>query len=458
MKKLFHSVLNPTTPIVGCALFLVFAGSNHAAATLNWPQFRGPDASGVSEDPAPVSWNVETGENIRWQTPIPGLGHSCPIVWENRVYMTTAVRQGAKEDLKIGLYGEVGSYDEHEPQQWHLLCLDKVSGKVLWDKLKLESVPKSQRHTKSSHCNSTPATDGQRIVAIFGSEGMFCFDMEGKQLWRTDLGPMNAGWYVDTNTAWGFGSSPVLRDGKVIVQCDVISEQFLAAYDAKDGHQIWRTARKDVPTWSTPQIVSSPGRTQIIVNGWKQIGGYDFATGKELWTLNGGGDIPVPTPIVADQLVILTSGHGPNRPMRAVRLDAQGDITPPSVEATNQAIAWYQARKGSYSQTPILVGKLLFGNMDGILTCFDAQTGKIYYNERIGGGGQGFTSSPVAADGKIYYPGEEGDVFVIPAATEFSVLATNKLGGICLSSPAISEGIIFFRTTGKLVAVGFTKK
>jgi outer membrane protein assembly factor BamB len=428
-----------------------------AASDANWPQFRGPNASGISDDPAPVTWNVESGENVRWQTSIPGLGHSCPIIWGNNLYVTTAVKPGPPAQLRIGLYGDIDSYKETEPQQWRLLCLDKRNGKVLWDKLALESVPRSQRHTKASHCNSTPATDGKHLVALFGSEGLFCFDMKGRELWRRDLGRLDTGFYVVTNTQWGFASSPVLHDGKVIIQCDVFGEQFLAAFEAKDGHEVWRTSRKDVPTWCTPIVASSPGRTQVIANGWKEIGGYDFFTGRQLWHLKEGGDIPVASPIVTSQYVILTSAHGGARPMRAIRLDATGDITPPELGATNQAVVWCHPRKGSYLQTPIVVGPLLWSSMDGILTCFETQTGAVQYSERIGGGAEGFTASPVAAKDKIYFTSEQGNVFVIPATNHFSVLATNTLGGLCLSTPAVSKGTIFFRTVGKVVAVGFKK-
>jgi outer membrane protein assembly factor BamB len=349
-------------------------------------------------------------------------------------------------------------YSEKEPHQWRLLCLDKHNGKILWDRLAIQAIPRSQRHTKATHCNSTPATDGQRIVALFGSEGLFCFDMDGKQLWHKDLGRMNPGYYAVTDTQWGFGGSPVLHDGKLIVQCDVLSEQFLVVFDAKDGRQIWRTPRRDVPTWDTPIVATSPGRTQVIVNGWKQIGGYDFATGHQLWTLKEGGDIPVASPVLTHDLVILTSAHGKYHPMRAVRLNAVGDITPSDITETNQAVAWCHPRRGNYLSTPIAVGGLVWGDLDGIVTCFDAVTGKINYNERIGGGGQGFTASPVSAGGKLYFTGEQGDVFVLPATDEFSVLATNNLGGLCLSTPAVSEGALFFRTTEKLVAVGFINK
>jgi outer membrane protein assembly factor BamB len=424
-----------------------------AGSTLNWPQFRGPNASGVSPEAAPLKWNVDTGENVRWQTPIPGLGHASPIIWGERIYLTTAVKPGVKPDLKIGLYGDIDSYTENEIHQWRLLCVEKASGKVLWDKVVAEAIPRTQRHTKATHCNSTPATDGQRLVAILGSEGLFCFDLDGRTIWHKDLGRMDPGYYVVTNTSWGFGSSPILHEGKVIVQCDVLSEQFLAAFDARDGHELWRTPRADVPTWSTPLVAASPSRTQVIVNGWKQIGGYDVATGHLLWELHGGGDIPVASPILAGDLVILTSAHGKARPMRGVRLDGNGDVTPSELGGTNQTVVWAHPRQGDYLQTPIIVGEHLWGALDGIITCFDARTGKIEYSERISDGSQGFTASPVAAANRLYFTGERGEVFVLPAEPQFSVLATNKLGGICLSTPAISGGTLFFRTTEELVAI-----
>jgi outer membrane protein assembly factor BamB len=420
----------------------------------NWPQFRGPNANGVSEAPAPITWDMGSGESVRWQTPIPGLAHACPIIWDNRIYLTTAVKPGKKPDVKIGLYGDIDSYTETETHQWRLLCLDKSNGAVLWDKLVLESVPRTQRHTKATHCNSTPATDGTRIAAILGSEGLFCFEMNGRELWHKDLGRMDSGFYSMTNTSWGFGSSPVLYQDKVIVQCDVLSEQSIAAYDVKNGRQVWKTARADVPTWSTPLIALTAGREQVIANGWKQIGGYDLTTGKQLWELHGGGDVPVASPILAGDMFILTSGHGSSRPIRAIRLNATGDITPPSLDATNQAIVWTHARGGDYLQTPIVVKNLLWGALYGVVTCFDLNTGKVQYSERIGGGNDGFTASPVAAGNNIYFTGERGEVFVVPATSQFSVLATNRLDGVCLSTPAISEGALFFRTTEKLIAIG----
>ena len=451
-----ESTLSPGASValacVVASLLCPFAESSAG----EWPQFRGPRASGLADDkPLVTTWNLETGENVLWRTPIPGLGHASPIVWKDRIYIATATKPGAKPELKVGLYGSGDSYAEKEPHQWRLLCVEKLSGKILWDKLGHEDVPRVERHTKATHCNSTPATDGQRIVAMFGSEGLFCFDMDGRKLWRKDLGKLHAGPYDVPRLQWGFASSPVLHNGKVVVQCDTLSEHFLAVFDAQDGRELWRTARDEVSAWSTPIVAETTDRTQIIVNGWKHIGGYDFADGRELWKLKEGGDIPVASPILWRDRVILTSGHGKYRPMRAVRLDASGDVTPPEMGATNHAVVWCHPRKGNYIQTPIAVRDLLWGCLDnGVVTCFDAATGNVHYEQRIGGGGQGFTSSPVSDGKHLYYTGEQGDVFVIPAVEKFSVSATNKLGGLCLTTPAISEGTLFFRTTENLLAIG----
>ena len=444
--------LSPLSSLV----LLLASGLNVVAA--NWPQFRGPQASGVGETAVPTTWNVENGENIRWQTPTPGLAHASPIVWENKLYLATVVRQGAKPELKIGLYGDGESYKEKESHQWRLLCFDKANGKILWDKLGHEAVPRLERHTKATHCNSTPATDGKCIVAMFGSEGLFCFDMNGDKLWSKDLGKLHAAPQDMPSLQWGFASSPVLYDDKVIVQVDTITEQFLAVLEAADGRELWRRPRKDNSSWCTPIVAKAAGRTQIVANGWKEIGGYEFKTGEPLWWLSEGGDVPVASPIVAGDRAILTSAHGKYRPMRAVRLDATGDIKPADISMTNSAIVWCHPRKGNYLQTPIAVGDLLWGcGSDGIVTCFDLRTGKINYEERIGGGGQAFTSSPVSGGDKLYFTGEQGDVFVLTAANKFNVVATNKLGGICLATPAISDGTLFYRTTEKLIAIGTGK-
>lgn len=443
-----------TVPSMFLALALL--GATPALAA-HWPQFRGPNASGVDDaEPLPTSWNAASGENIRWQTPIPGLAHSAPIVWGDRVYVATAVSRAGKQDLKVGLYGNVKSAKDHAAQQWRLLALDKATGRIVWDVVGHDGVPKVARHTKATHCNSTPATDGQRIVAIFGSEGLFCFEAAtGKQLWKKDLGPMESGWFTNSKDQWGFASSPIIHDGKVVVQCDVQKDSFLAVFDLADGRELWRVPRQDVPTWSTPTIVRAGGRTLIAVNGWHHSGGYDFATGREIWRHDGGGDIPVPTPVVAHDLVFFTSAHGRSRPMRAVRVDATGDLTPAAADELARGVAWEQAKRGNYMQTPIVVGPLLYGCADtGLLTCFDAKTGAVRYSERLAQTPEGYTASPVSDGKHLYLTSELGNVFVVPATDTFSIVAKNALGETCLATPAISGGTLFFRTRDQLIAVG----
>jgi outer membrane protein assembly factor BamB len=427
------------------------------ACAANWPQFRGPDACGVDASAAtPVHWDVEKGENIRWHTAIPGLAHSSPIIWDHVIYISTAVSQDT-QDVKVGLYGDIASADDQESHQWRLLAIDKDSGKVLWDKLATEGIPRGKRHPKATHCNSTPATDGEHIVAIFGSEGLFCFDLNGKPLWKKDLGPMKSGYYVVPSAQWGFSSSPVIHDGKVVVLCDVLGDSFLAEFAVADGRELWRTPRKDVPTWGTPAVAKAGGRTEILVNGWHNTGAYDFADGKEIWKLEGGGDIPVPTPIVNSNLAYFTSGHGAERPMRAIRLDDHA-VTVTQTGVTNPAIAWKQERKGDYMQTPILVGDFLYGCLDvGILTCFEANPGAVKYSERLGNGSEGFTASPVSDGRNLYFTSEVGHVYVIPANGTFSVAATNDLKETCLSTAAISDGTLFYRTRHELLAIGETR-
>ena len=432
-------------------LVLTQVGSQGA----DWPQFRGSQAGGVdTAKELPAEWDISSGKNVRRQTPVPGLAHSGPIIWSNRVYVTTAVAAGQAE-LKVGLYGDIRPVQENAAQQWRLLAIDRSSGKIIWNVLGHAAIPRVKRHPKATHCNSTPATDGNYIVAIFGSEGLFCFDKDGKLRWKKSLGPMDSGFFAVPSAQWGFGSSPIIHDGKVVVLCDVQTNSFLAAFDLKTGKDLWHTPRGDVPTWSTPAVVESGSRTQIVVNGWHHSGGYAFADGKELWRLDGGGDIPVPTPIFADGLIYLTSGHGNLRPMRAIRPASNGNITAADPAGTNAAIAWVHPREGNYMQTPIAINHRIYGCTDwGVLTCFNADNGKIIYGERLGGPTQGYTASPVSDGRNLYFPGETGKVMVVPVADKFSVIATNDLGDLCMATPAISDGTLFFRTQSKLLAIG----
>lgn len=422
---------------------------------INWPAFRGPNASGVAPKfSTPTIWNVETSQNLKWKTPIPGLGHSSPIIWGDKVFVTTAVSGKADDYLRVGLYGDIAPVEDTAAHKWVVYCLDKKSGKILWERVAHKGVPKIKRHTKATHANSTPATDGKHLVAFFGSEGLYCFDFSGNLIWQKDLGVLESSYFRAPGAQWGFGSSPVIYNDLVIVQCDVMQNSFLAAFNIKDGSEVWRTSRDEVPTWSTPNVHSGGGRTQIIVNGFRHIGGYDLATGKELWKLSGSGDIPVPTPVLGDGLVYLTNAHGGGAPIYAIRLNAVGNITLADTATSNEYIVWSDARNGNYMQTPLVYGDYLYTCKDGgVLTCYDAKTGKRFYRERLGTGKSGFTASPVAADGKLYHANEDGDVFVIQIGPEYKELAVNPMGEICMATPAISEGVLFFRTRGHLVAI-----
>ncbi len=422
----------------------------------NWPRFRGPHARGVAEGyPTPASWSVESGEGVLWRTSIPGLAHSSPVVWGDSVFVTSAVNEKGGSLLKVGLYGSIDPVPDEGPHRFVVYRIDKRTGKILWERVAFEGTPRRPRHPKATLANSSPATDGEKVVAFFGSEGLYCYDLQGKLLWKKDLGPLDAAFFKAPDAQWGFASSPVIHDGVVYIQCDVLNDPFLAAFDLKTGEQIWRTKRDDVPTWSTPTIHSTGERTLLLVNGWKHAGGYDAATGKEVWRLSGGGDIPVPGPVVAHDLVFITNAHGSDAPIYAVRLDAEGDISLGDDETSNQHVSWSIPRGGAYMQTPLVYGDLLYNCRDnGVLSVYDAKTGDRKYQQRLGRGGGGFTASPVAADGKVYFTSEEGDVYVVKAGPNYELLATNALDEVTMASPAISEGTIYFRTRTHLVSVG----
>lgn len=422
----------------------------------SWPQFRGAHARGVDDSsPLPLAWSVPEGKGVLWRVKVPGLGHSSPVIWGQRIFLTTAVRVDGKQELRVGLYGDIRPVSDEGAMRWKVLCLDRRDGALLWDRVARQGVPRIKRHTKGTHANSTPAVDGQRVIAFFGSEGLYAYDLEGKLLWKKDLGVLDSGFYRVPAAQWGFGSSPVLHEGKVIVQCDVQKGSFLAVLDATDGSEIWRAPRDEIPTWSTPTVHAGGGTPQVIVNGYRQIGGYALADGSALWRMRGGGDIPVPTPVIHSGIAYITSAHGPERPIYAVRLSAREEIAPGSEEDPGDAFAWYRRRAGNYMQTPIVYRDLAYFCTDsGILSRYDAASGERHTLERLGGGGRGFTASPVAGDGKLYFTSEDGEVFVVRAGKAHEVLARNPVGEVCMSTPAIVEGALIFRTQGHLVAVG----
>ena len=431
------------------------AASEKNSRETNWPSFRGPNASGIAEGyPLPSAWDVATSRNILWKIPIPGLGHSSPIVWGNSIFLSTATNGVEKSQIKIGLYGDIASVQDGTSHRWIVYCLDKLSGRIIWGKEVHSGVPKVKRHPKSTHANTTLATDGRHVVAFFGSEGLYCFDMDGKLLWKKDLGLLDSSFFVVPSAQWEFGSSPVIYRDLVLIQCDVLNGSFVAALNIKDGSEVWRTSRNDVPTWGTPTVYADGRNAQMIINGYKQIGSYDVRTGKEAWRLQGGGDIPVPTPIVAHGMVFITNAHGMMAPIYAIRLNATGDISLKGDEASNQFVAWSYQRDGSYMTTLLVYGDYLYNcKWNGVLGCYEAKSGNRVYQERLGGGTSAFTASPVAGDGKIYMSSEDGDIYVVKAGPQFEILSKNSMGEVCMASPAISEGVIYFRTQSHIIAV-----
>jgi outer membrane protein assembly factor BamB len=431
-----------------------------SADAQHWPQFRGANASGNGDGQnPPTSWNVEKNENILWKTPIPGLAHASPIVWGNKVFVATAVSSAPQGKFRIGLYGDVDSDKDVSKHTWKVLCLDKKTGKILWERAASESVPKVKRHIKSTHASPSPATDGKYVVAFFGSEGLYCYDYDGKLVWKQDLGVLDSGWFFDADYQWGMASSPIIYQGNVIVQCDVQKGSFIAAFDLKTGKQVWKTNREEIPSWGSPTVFESKGKAMIVTNATKRIRGYDPATGKEAFELSGNSEVTVGTPVVGHDLVFVTAGYPPIQPIYAIKPTASGDITLAEGAETNDHIAWSKKRGGTYMPTPIVYGDYLYTcSNNGVLTCYDAKTGERKYQQRVAGQSNAFSASPIAADGKLYFAGEDGDIFVVKAGPTYELLATNPMGEVMMATPAISEGVMFIRTIGHLVAVGEAKK
>lgn len=422
----------------------------------NWPQFRGPGAAGVVEGrTAAVTWDAAKSVNTRWKTAIPGLAHSSPVVWGNKIFVSTAVSSAAKDETRFGLYGDVAPVKDDPKHTWKIYALDKLTGKILWERTSSEGMPKVKRHPKSTHADSTPVTDGKYLVVLFGSEGLYAYDLKGKLRWKQDLGVLDSGWFYDADYQWEHGSSPIIYRDLVIVQADVQKNSFIAAYNLKTGKLVWKTPREEISSWGTPTIYEGKTRAELITNGSTAVRGYDPATGKELWRLTPNSEITTPTPFVAHDLIFVTSGYAPIQPIYAIRPGANGDISLKDDKESNASIAWSKKRGGPYMPTPIVYGDLLYTcSNQGVLTAYNAKTGERVYQERLAGKGGAFTASPVASDGKIYLTSEDGDVFVVKAGPKHELLATNAVGEVMMATPAISDGLVIVRGINHLFAFG----
>ena len=433
----------------------------------NWPSFRGSNGLGVAEGfPVRTSWNADdtAGRLVgcRWRSDVPGLGHSSPVLWGDRIFVPTAIARDGRVPLQLGgdagvnrsdWTGSTDAADDKGEQTWAVICYDKKSGQEVWRKTARIGKPRSTRHAKATHANTSLTTDGRHLVGFFGSEGLYCYDLDGRLLWSRDLGIVNVSKY---GIGWGYGSSPAIHKDRLALQCDDPDNPFLAVLRLSDGKELWRVSRKGVceRSWSSPLIHAGPNLTQVVTNGWPWIVSYDLETGDEIWRLQGGGDNPIPTPFVANGWIYITSSHGPAAPIFVIRPDARGDISLTGRASANDAIVWSANRGGSYLSTPVVYrGYMYFGYVTGVVRCFDANTGKRMYEKRLDPGAA-ITSSLVAADGKVFCPSENGIVYVLEAGPDFKLLARNQMSEPCFATPAISQGVLYFRTTGSLIAVG----
>jgi len=444
--KLAHRIV--FTLMVGFSLATLSFFASTASAG-NWPQWRGPDGSGISnEKNLPSEWSPT--KNVKWKTPIEGRSHSSPIVWGNRVFLTTAIEgavvPGAKAvkhmdgDREFYHPDSVGADHKHT---FKVLCLDRDTGKILWQATAWEGTPYDNRHRKSSYAASTPATDGKLVYAFFGTEGLYAYDFKGKLAWKAQLGNLGT-------VGMGTGTSPILVGDLVIVQCDEENgaSSFIVALDKKTGKEVWKTPRKVQVSWSTPILVRTATRTELITSGTEFVISYDPATGKELWRHKGVESNAIPSPVANSEMVFLVAGF-PAKIAMAIRLGGSGDLT----DTPN--VPWKYAKGTAYVPSPILYGDYLYLMTDrGVLTCIDAKTGEVKYE-----GGRipipaTFTASPVAFEGKILMTSEDGDTFIVKSGPKHEILGTNSVGEPVYASPAIADGRIFIRGEKNLYSIG----
>jgi outer membrane protein assembly factor BamB len=428
--------------LIFCA-WSVLLLSSAAPGQDNWPQFRGPTASGVSTNSGlPDTWSAT--DRVAWKTPIPGRGWSSPIVWGNRIFITTAIKEGGEpEPVKKGLYLGGDRPAPSDVHRWMVYCLDLDTGKIVWEKEVHRGVPQHGYHLKNSPASETPVTDGERVYAYFGNVGLFCFDFEGKPLWSKRWES------VPTRFGWGTAASPVLHGDRIYVVNDNDKQSFLVALDKKTGEQVWRVARDEKSNWATPFVWENAKRTEIITPGTGRVRSYGL-DGQRLWELGGMSPITIPTPLAAHGLLYVTSGYVGDRrkPLFAIRPGAAGDISLEEGRVSNEYVAWCQKEAGPYNPSPIVYGDYLYVLYDmGLLACYNAKTGEEAYGKRrIEAKARAFTASPWAYDGKIFCLSEDGDTFVIRAGPAFELLGKNSLGELCMATPAIVRDGLIIRT------------
>jgi outer membrane protein assembly factor BamB len=435
----------------GILFLLVFAGSALAAPDGNWPQFRGPDARGIAEGAAlPDRWTAT--ENVAWKTDIPGRGWSSPIVWGDRVYLTTVVNLGESEPPKKGLYNGGNRMDvPQSTHQWKVYCLDLKSGKVLWEKQVREGAPTAPIHVKNSYASETPVTDGERVYAYFGNVGIWCFDMDGKDVWNREIAPQRMAF------GWGTASSPVVHGDRLYIVNDNLEASWLLALDKKTGKEIWKVAREEKSNWSTPYVWTNEQRTEIVTPGSGLVRSYDL-DGKLLWSFKGMSSITIATPYSSNGLLFLSSGYvgDKRRPLYAIRPGASGDISLAQGQTSNQWIAWSYPQAGPYNPTTLAYNDRIYVLYDGgALACFNAADGAVVYERTKIPEGGNFTTSPWAYGNRIFCLNEDGVTFVIKAGDKFEVLNTNPLStdDMGMATPAIVNDRLLLRTSSRIYCI-----
>jgi outer membrane protein assembly factor BamB len=418
------------------------------ARAANWPQWRGPGGQGISdEEQIPLEWS--STRNVAWKTPVAGQGHSQPIVWDNRVFLTSdiegapAVGHKAPEHRIEGeIFKHPDSLGSDKRHRLNVLAFDLATGKQLWERTAYDGTVFDDRHKRSSYAAATPVTDGTRIYAYFGPEGVYAYDFQGNLVWKTSVGQFPL-------LGMGTGTSPLLYKNLLIIQRDENAGDysFIAALDRATGKEVWRTRRTVEASWSTPVLVDADGRTELVTNGSQLIVGYDPATGRELWRAKGVESNAIHTPLVGRGLVIATAGF-PAKRVIAIRPGGSGDIT------GTDRIAWQYDKGTAYVVSPILYGDYVYLVSDkGILTCLDAKTGEVKYD-----GGRvpvpaSFMASPVAVRDRLLLTSIDGDTYVIRAGPTHEVIGTNAVGEPVYASLAVSQGRILVRGASHLFCV-----
>ncbi len=432
--------------------WLAAAGPLAAASPTNWPQFRGSDSRGVSEnDPRlPETWSAT--ENVQWKTDLPGMGWASPVVWGEKVFLSSVVSEGEVETVKRGLYfGGNRPEITTDPHRWTAYGLDVKSGGIAWEKQLHRGTPTISRHLKNSYASETPAVDNEHLFIHFTSLGTWCLDHAGNEVWKRKWKPYR------TRLGWGTAASPVLHKGRLYFVNDNDELSTLTCLDKSNGKTIWEIEREELSNWATPFIWENEKRTEIVTNGRKKIRSYDL-DGKLLWEIADMSSIVIPTPFSGRGLLYLTSGYvgDENRPTYAVRPGAEGDISLKEGQTGNDFIAWHHPQAGPYNPSPLLYKDLYYTLMDrGFLTCHDAGTGNLVYGkQRFEVGASAFTSSPWAYNDRIFCLSEDGDCFVIAHGREYKMLHKNSVGELCMATPAIAQGSLFLRTDKRLFRIG----